>query len=194
MNQFDHLVLFSNRRPERLTKSATTRLVQHVEKCVTMSSSDEEEDIDFGDDTEPTQNSTNTSEFKAITHRFVQPVGLFRFVTRLNGRHSLAKMSKDKELQTKVIDVWSNGSQILDITQMADDSDIEDDDNDVKSSNLIIQKEEQQHTDIDLNDIREKVVEYDRQQLKGIQLSNAGNGNLRVVNNYAVTSNTCTLI
>jgi hypothetical protein len=59
---------------------------------------------------------------------------------------------------------------------------------------IIPSEEEQQHVEMDLNDIRQKAVEYDRQQLKGIQFANASNGNPKVVNNYAVTSNTCTLI
>jgi hypothetical protein len=164
-----------------------------MEKYVNMSSSDEEES-DFGeDDTE-----SNKNDYKSTTQKLVQPVSLFRFVTRLNVRHSLSKMSNDKEIRSKVIAVCSNQSETLDITSTVDDSDNEndDDDNDVQSPpDLINQNDEQQHhVDIDLNDIRQKALEYDRQQIKGIQFANAGNGNLKVVNNYPITSNTCILI
>ncbi len=187
----------SNRSLQRVSKSATTKLVEHMEKCATMSSSDEDESDFEEDDTKPDHHPTNKNEYKTTTQKLVQPISLFRFVTRLNGRHSLLKMSSDNEIRSKVMAFCSNQSETLDIAQMADDSDNEndDDDNDVQSPGLIIQsEEEQQHVDIDLSDIRQKALEYDRQQLKGIQFANAGNGNLKVVNNYTVTSNTCTLI
>jgi hypothetical protein len=158
------------------------KLVEHMEKCANMSSRDEEED-----DSELNHHPTNKSDYKTTTQKLIQPVSFFRFVTRLNGQHSLSKMSSDKEIRSKVMAVFLNHSETLDIVTMADDSDNEnhDDDNDVESSGLIIQSEEQQHVDTDLNDIRQKVLEYDRQQLKGIQFINAGDGNSKVVQSWA---------
>jgi hypothetical protein len=162
-----------------------------------MSSSDEDES-DFGeDDTEVDHHSTNKSNYKTTSKKLVQPVSLFRFVTRLNGRHSLSKMSSDKEIRSKVMNICSNELETLDIATLVNDSDNEnddDDDNDVKSSGLIIENEKKQHIDTDLNDIRQKTLEYDRQQIKGIQLANAGDGNIKIVNSYAITSSTCILI
>jgi len=162
-----------------------------------MYSVDEKESDFEDDDTElDHHHRTKKSDYKTTTQKLAQPVCLFRVVTRLNGPHSLSKMINDKEIRAKVVAVCLNQSGTFDIAKMVDDCDNEnyDDDNDVESPGLIAQSEEEQYVDIDLNDIRQKALEYDRQQLKGIQFANAGNGNLRVVNNYAVTSNTCTLI
>jgi hypothetical protein len=168
-----------------------------MEKCAAMSSGNEEESDFEEDDTELNHHPTNKSDNKTTTQKSVQPITFFRFVTRLNGRHSLSKMSSDQEIRSKVMAIFLNHSETLDIAKMADDfgnENHDDDDNDIVSPGLIIQSEDKQHLDIDLNDIRRKGLEYDRQQLKGIQLANAGNGNLKVVNNYAVTSETCILI
>ena len=45
----------------------------------------------------------------------------------------------------------------------------------------------------DMNDIRQKVIEYEQQQIPGVQLANVGNQNLKIINNYSVTSNACSL-
>jgi hypothetical protein len=88
-------------------------------------------------------------------------------------------------------------AEILELAEASkiviDDSD-DDDDGDVVIENqspVVDHSNEQQHN---LDDIREKTVEYDRQQMKGIQLANAGANNLRITNNYSVTSSTCTLL
>ena len=167
---------FSNRKSQRLSKSATEKFVGHMEKYANLDSSDEE-DSDF---------DKSDSE----SNKFVPPVSHFRFVTKLNGRHSLSKMSSNVEIRSKVMAICSNESETLDIPNVVNESDNEhDDDNDV----LVIQTEEKQHVDTDLNDLRQKASEYDQQQIKGIQLANAGTGNLRIVNNYPITSTTCTL-
>lgn len=175
-----------------------------MEKCAEYSSSEGEKSDFEEDDIEFNHHSTNKNERSHIVHKSLQPVTRYRFVTRLNIRHSLSKMSNDSEIRSKVMALCANNCEALDIAKVTDDSENEnypddDDDDDVQSPNMIIQSEGKQQqqlqpTNIDLNDIREKATEYDRQQIKGIQLANAGNGNLRVVNNYAVTSNTCTLI
>ncbi len=74
------------------------------------------------------------------------------------------------------------------------DDSAEDDDDDIVIENpspAINASIEQEHN---LDDIREKTLEYDRQQIKGIQLANAGRNNLKIVNNYSVTSSTCALM
>ncbi|CAF1361471.1 unnamed protein product [Rotaria sordida] len=58
-------------------------------------------------------------------------------------------------------------------------------------SNEINSSIEQEHN---LDDIREKTLEYNRQQVKGIQLANAGANNLKIINSYSVTSSTCIII
>ncbi|CAM4823526.1 unnamed protein product [Rotaria magnacalcarata] len=184
-----------SRNLQRLTGSATTKLVEHMEKCANFSSSDEEKSDFEDDDTAANHHSRNKSDTKASIKSNNRPVSLFRFVTRLKGRHSLSKMSSDNEMSSKVMATWLNQSETIDIGSMANDSDseIHDDDNDVESPNMTGQHEEQQHVDTDLNSIRQKTLEYDQQQIKGIQFINAGDGNLKVVSNYAITSSTCIL-
>ncbi|CAF4890295.1 unnamed protein product, partial [Rotaria magnacalcarata] len=74
------------------------------------------------------------------------------------------------------------------------DQEDHDDDNDVQTTDQINRVEDQQQSmEVALNDIRQKRLEYDRQQIKGVQFSNVGDGNLKVVNNSSVTSSTCIL-
>ncbi|CAF1016415.1 unnamed protein product [Rotaria sordida] len=54
--------------------------------------------------------------------------------------------------------------------------------------------EQQQQTDYDLDTIRQKMFEYDQDQLKGIQMPNEGKENLKIINSYSVTSTTCNLL
>ncbi|CAF3991279.1 unnamed protein product [Rotaria magnacalcarata] len=153
--------------------------------------SDKEEDVD-----EVTKNSTNKKNVKTKAEHLVSPISLYRCVTRFNGRHSLAKMSNDYEILKKVGSIWSGNSDSIDITQLVNDSDQEDhdDDNDVQTTDQINRVEDQQQSmEVALNDIRQKRLEYDRQQIKGVQFSNVGDGNLKVVNNSSVTSSTCIL-
>jgi hypothetical protein len=161
-----------------------------MEKCSNMSSDEESNESDFAED----DTHSNKNDNKMVAQKLAAPVSYFRFVTKLNGRHSLSKMSNDQEIRSKVMAICSNQSETLNIPNIVNDSDDEngehDDDNDV----LVNQSEEKQHVDTDLNDLRQKALEYDQQQLKGIQLANAGAGNLRVVNNYPITSSTCTLM
>jgi hypothetical protein len=82
-------------------------------------------------------------------------------------------------------------------SESADDSDEEsqiDDDQDVVYNDPTMLSNIQEDLGNDLNDIREKTMEYDRQQIKGIHFANAGEENLRVVNSYQVASSTCILI
>ena len=173
-----------------------------MEKCADMSSSDEDEtsdDDDDDDDAATTTSSypTHTKDDKTKTQKFIQSTSYFRFVTRLNNRYSLSKMSTAEEIRTKVLSICSSDQDVGDIVKMVNDSNSDahdDDDNDVVSTDLNIQHEKKQVDDGDINDLRQKVVEYEQQQLKGVQFINAGDRNPKVVNNYAVTSGTCTLI
>ncbi|CAF4119197.1 unnamed protein product [Adineta steineri] len=185
-----------SRTIQRLNESATAKLIEHIEKTANMKSDDEgESDLEEKEDKHD-RHSTNKNVSNTSTQIMVQPASLFRCVTRLNGRHSLSKMSGDEEIRSKVMNTWTNISATINIAEIVDDSDNEnhDDDNDVESPGLIIQNEQEQHVNTDLSDIHQKVLEYDQQQLKGIQFANAGDGNLRVVNSYAVNSNTCIII
>ena len=164
-----------------------------------MSSSEEEEELDAEEgnatsDHSPTHKNVN----KTMTQKSVQSTSFFRFVTRLNNRHPLSKMSNDEEIRTKVVYICYHNPDVLDIVQMVHDSKDEihdgDDDNDVVSPIVVVQNGKQQDIDADLDDIRQKVVEYERQQLKGVQFINASDGNPKILNNYSVTSTTCTLI
>ncbi|CAF1376924.1 unnamed protein product [Rotaria sp. Silwood1] len=106
-------------------------------------------------------------------------------------------MSSDAELQSKALTLFSEDSESFDMAQIIYDSDNENhnDDHDVEYPGAVTTAmTEQQPIEHDLDDIRQKTLEHNRQQLKGIQFANAGDGNLKVVNSYAVTSNTCTLI
>ncbi|CAF4842755.1 unnamed protein product, partial [Rotaria sp. Silwood1] len=173
-----------SRSLQRISKSATTKLLQHIEKCVNMISSDED-DSDFEEDnTEVNNHPTSKKDNKTTIQKLVQPTSLFRFVTRWNGRHSLLKMSNDEDIRSKLMAILLNNADSFDIATIADDCDIEthDDDNDVESSGLVIEsdKKQQQYVDVDLNDIRQKTLEYDRKQLKGVQFANAGDRNLKL--------------
>ena len=142
---------------------------------------------------EPDHHLKEKDDYKNITQKLVEPCSLFRFVTRLNGRFSLSKMSSHQDIRSKVIAICSNQSEAVRLDDTVMDSDNENDHHD-DNNDVEIPKKEEQHFHIDLNDIRQKALEYDRQQLKGIRLANAGGGNLRIVNNYAVTSATCNLL
>lgn len=167
-----------------------------MEKCANMDSSDDDDDEDFAkDEDEHEDDPKNSMDNKTKAHKFASPVTLYRCVTRLNGRHSLAKMNSNREIMTKIGSIWDSDPGSVDVTEVVNDSDNEthDDDNDVQSPGLTNQVEEQQSVEDALEDIRQKKVEYDRKRVKGVQFTNAGDGNLKVVNGYAMTSSTCTL-
>ncbi|CAF3960792.1 unnamed protein product, partial [Rotaria sordida] len=70
-----------------------------------------------------------------------------------------------------------------------DDSEVDDDDDIISEtqSNEINSSIEQEYN---LDDIRAKTLEHNRQQVKGIQLANADANNLKIINSYSVTSST----
>jgi hypothetical protein len=170
------------RNVQRQTRSATKTLIQHMEKAANMSSSDDGGSSDDDDD-DPIghQPRTQTS---------VTPVCLLRFVTRLNGRRPLSKMRNDASMVSQMISYLSNSSERESYCQAIDDSDS---DEVVESPQPALTTVQQPCSD-DLQDIHQTILQYDEQQIKGLQLANAGGGNLKLVNNYSVTSSTCALI
>lgn len=133
------------------------------------------------------------------TKKVIQPVPSYRYVHRLNGKLSLSKMKTDKSYRVYFLTRNpANDPEGPDPSEIVtDDSDIDDDDDD--DDDIVVENEtpvinssiKQEHN---LDDIREKTLEYDRQQIKGIQLANAGGNNPKIINNYSVTSSTCILM
>ncbi|CAF4749468.1 unnamed protein product [Rotaria sp. Silwood2] len=178
-----------------MSKSATKRLVDHVEKCGNMSSSDEDE-FDLDDDNDKTnQQSKKKKNGQANVQKFASPTSLFRIVTRLNGRHSLSKMRNDEEIRSQVMTISLDNSETVDMTKMVNNSDDEnyDDNNDVQVPDFVITTDEHKNIDADLNDIRQRTLEFNKNQIKGIQFANAGDRNLKIANNHAITSSTCNI-
>ncbi|CAF4915744.1 unnamed protein product [Rotaria sp. Silwood1] len=185
-----------SRNPQRLSKSATKRLVDHVEKCGNMSSSDEDEsDLDHDDNDKTSQQSKQKKNDQTNVQKLASPTSLFRIVTRLNARHSLSKMRNDEEIRSQIMTISLDNSEALDMTKMINNSDDEnyDDNNAVQVPDFAINTDEHKNIDADLNDIRQKTLEFNQNQIKGIQFANAGDRNLKIVNNHAITSSTCSI-
>ena len=114
----------------------------------------------------------------------------YRFVHRLHGRHPLARMKNDELHRTHFLREYGGAISLPPVTENLID-DFDDDDVVPDPSPTIDCHEEQEHN---LDDIREKTLVHDREQLKGIHLANAGANNLKIVNHSSVTSSTCTLL
>ena len=164
------------RDPRRANEPRTANIVQHLEKYAINPSIDEEPD--FSDEKDRT------------TQKTVPPTTLLRFVTRLTGRHSLSKMSNDPAMASQMLTMFSSDSDNQNVADLIQDSESDDD---VECLNLISSTIQQQSAN-DSQDIHQKILQHEQQQIKGIQLANAGSGNLKVVNNYSVTSSTCVLV
>ena len=180
--------------------SKNAQLVKHMEECAELdSSSDEESDDDDGNQETQHSFSTNVDGF-VNPSQSPAPATLYRHVTRLNGRHSQTRMINTKAYQEQLMRLQSTITRADEISSIAVDStddkgdNVVDDDQDVTFVNNPRPTAEEHNMEEALDAIRQKTVEHDRQQLKGIQLANAGDGNLKVVNSYAVTSSTCNLI
>jgi hypothetical protein len=123
-----------------------------------------------------------------------QPVSSYRYVHRLNGKLSLSKMKTDQSFRTYFLVNYAGISELTDTSQIViDDSDVDDNDDVIveTASSVIDFPVKQEHN---LDAIREKTLEHDRQQIKGIHLANAGVNNPKIINDYSVTSNTCMLL
>jgi hypothetical protein len=172
-----------SRNLKRDSHSAGQHIVDQIEKFNDMSSDDYDSDIEGDQEIDGEQFDT----FKG--KKMIQPITSYRYVYRLNGKLSLSKMKTDQSYQKYFLKNHAEILKLVDTSEIVIDDSDNDDDDDImienQSSNI------QQHN---LDDIREKTLEYDRQQIKGIQLANAGVNNLRITNNYSVTSSTCTLL
>jgi len=159
-----------------------------MEHFLDRSSSDYESEIES--DHEKDGKQLDTYNIRKI----IQPITSYRYVHRFNGKHLLSKMKNDESYRTYFLKNYAAIYNLPDTSEIViDDSDIDDDDDIVieNQSPIINSSIEEKHN---LDDIHEKTLEYDRQQVKGIHLANAGANNLKIINNYSVTSSTCILM
>jgi len=157
-----------------------------MENFMDKSSSDYESDDEMNNELDDTH--------KMI--KVIQPITSYRYVHSLNGKLSLSKMKTDPSYRTYFLVNYADISNSSDISHVViDDSDVDDNDDDEVIIDALSQginsSVKQEHN---LDDIREKTLEHDRQQIKGIHFANAGGNNLKIINDYSVTSNTCMLL
>ena len=134
-----------------------------------MSSDDFESDI--ASEAEDEQGLSESSKIQRID----PPSTFYRYVRQLVGRHSRTRMKSDELYVHRFLEQYLQLKHIPGCMEdLLDDSPVE-----------------ENHS---LDGIRAKTEEYDRQQLKGVQLANAGSNNLKIVNSYSVTSSTCALM
>lgn len=180
--------------------SENQKLVKHMEECADVDSSSDD-DSDDGNDDVKTESSPSNKQHGAMTaEQNPAPTTLYAFLKNSKGRFSQTKMMNGDEFRERISKLKSSETRTAEMALLLNDSTEEkenncvDDDQDVTFVNNTEVTNEQQNMDQALDDIRQKTIEHDRQQLKGIQLANAGDGNLKVVNSYPVTSSTCNLI
>lgn len=189
-----------NRNLSDEAKAKNTQLVKHIEDCATFDSSSDEES---GDEMDADQaEHLLATKIYGIDNPKQSPAPKthYRHITHLNTRNFRTKMINIEQYREQVSKLQSIETRTTEIASIAKDSADEhehkctDDDEDVKFVINPLPTDTQVNMDQALDDIRQKAVEHDRQQLKGIHLANAGDGNLKVVNSYTVTSSTCILI
>lgn len=212
--------IFYDRNSEHVTESATTNLVQHLNKRHDADSSDEEDSDSFEDDDNASFHKNNSNNHINTKEMVARSSSSFRLVTRLPSRYSPSKMNSTDEFVSKMLSILWNESDDIDVAQLIDDSDDENSNHDnehdeqiigtvnvEKSANEADCSRASGHpdneieslpivnpiTEDDLNDIHQSTLEYERQQFRGIQFANAGHTNPKVVNSYAMTSHTCSL-
>ncbi|CAF0893381.1 unnamed protein product [Adineta steineri] len=172
-----------SRALKRDSNSAAQKVMKQIEAYQEMSSDDYHSDFEVMED-------NNDSTVK----RTPQPITSYRYVNRLNGKFSSSKMKTDESYRTYFLANYIDRSDEPDTTNtMIDDSDSDDNDDVITETppqveNTLIKPEH------NLDDIHEKTMEHDRQQIKGIQLANVGVNNPKIINDYSVTSNTCMLL
>jgi hypothetical protein len=178
---FINLILLYIRNLKRNSYSAAKHVADQLQSFMDMSSDDYESEI--GSDDDDKQSSIYNKR------KIIQPITSYRYVHRFNGNHSLTKMKNDESYRIHFLKTYAAVSDLPDTSEIViEDSDIDDDDDDIVSENKLPIEEEH-----NLDDIREKTLQYDRQQIKGIQLANAGT-NIKIINNYSVTSSTCIIM
>ena len=174
---------------KRDSHSAAKHIVEQMETF--MDNSSDDYDSDIGNDNEMDSKQLGIHNMGKI----IQPITSFRYVHRLNGKLSLTKMKTDQSWRTHFLKNYADASDLPDTSEIViDDSDADDDDDDIVIQNHSSDMNPSIKQEHNLDEIREKTLEYDRQQIKGIELANAGANNPRVINNHSVTSSTCTLM
>ena len=164
--------------------TANKNLIRHIEKQVVKDSiSDSSDSMD--------ENAENDTEHKEEAYtKTTPPAARFRFVTRLNSKFSPSKMKSDHEtVHDLMVHLVKSREKLLE-ENLIDDSD----DEEVMVTAPSPIKLPMSKSDDDLKDIEQKINAHDQDQIKGIQLANAGRANLKVTNSYSVTSNSCSLI
>ena len=142
-----------------------------------MSSDDNDSDLD-----EDANDKDDSGQNIYAVKRTKAPTTSYRFVHRLNCKFTASKMKIDQFARTCFC------YRVRDVA-VIDDSDVDtDDNNDVITANTSLVAETH-----NLNEIREKIIEHERQQIKGVQLANANTTNPTIINDYSVTSSTCVL-
>ncbi|UJR34569.1 hypothetical protein I4U23_027345 [Adineta vaga] len=179
-----------SRNSDHSTNSESTNLVQQLQKRFNADSSDDGSDLsDYDSD-------TNSHENNKIYWKTKMSLSIpsFRLVTRFPTQCSPSKMNSDEKLISKIIPMFCDDSnddsecneQIIHVV----DSNHPNDQPHGKIENQLIVNST---IEDDLNDIRQSTLEHERQQIRGIQFANAGHTNVRIINNYPITSNTCSL-
>ncbi|CAF0992020.1 unnamed protein product [Adineta ricciae] len=166
-----------SRQLKRDSHSAARKLVEQMDAFEDMSSDDNASDLDENendkDDSGP--NIYAVKQTKA-------PTTSYRFVHRLNCKFTTSKMKIDQFARTRFCDNPQGEA-------VTDDSDVDADDN----NDVIIEKASLVPETHNLDEIREKTIEHERQRIKGVQLANANTTNPTIINDYSVTSSTCAL-
>ncbi|UJR18077.1 hypothetical protein I4U23_004977 [Adineta vaga] len=171
-----------SRNIQSINESEGKRIAEYMEKNVDLDSSDDDEE-----EGSKSKKDVNGIKNDILTQECITSICFVRFVTQLNGHYSISNMTNDEQIQSKVISIFENKEEIIDITEIENDCS-NDDNDDIISTNI------EQDVNTDLNDIHQKTLEYDQKQIKGIQFANAGVGNLKVINNHSVTSETCLIL
>ena len=114
------------------------------------------------------------------------PKDSYRFIHRFNGRHSLTKMKIEQQFREYYFNVF--------LERQATNADDVYDDSEESVNTPEESSKPKNEENYDLEEIRQKTVEHDQQQLKGIQFANAGSNNLKIVNNHSVTAKTCSVM
>ena len=160
-------------------------IIEQLDKYMDMSSDDYDSDLESDDG----NNSKRLDLSKIANNASISTS--YRYVRRLNSKFPLNKMKSDEFYRTYFLKNYADMFNLPDTPEVViEDDDVDDDDSDVimeSSSN----EQKQEHN---YDETRQKVDEFDRQQIKGIQFANAGSNNIKIVNNHAVTSNTCILM
>ena len=173
-----------SRTLKRDSYSAGKTIVEQVQNYLDMSSDDYDSDLD----------SDDQAQYNDNTRKVIQPITSFRYVSRLRGKLPLAKMHNEESYRLHFLKNYAGISMIDKTSEITiDDSDVDDDDDDIVTVNPVPVTNSGNEQTHNLDDLRAKSLEYDRQQIKGIQLANAGANNLKIINNYSVTSSTCVL-